>query len=79
MIRSKEISDSGKFSKPSQLATKTLFISSLYFYCQVGVIDNNGTIDGLKDSSQPKVNSEFCFHYLLLNLIYDPKLFNLSF
>lgn len=28
------------------------------FAREVGVIDNNGTIDGLKDSSQPKVNTE---------------------
>ena len=39
------------------------FVSS--FACQVGVIDNNGVIDGLKDPSQPKVNSEFCFEFIV--------------
>lgn len=27
---------------------------------EAGVIDNNGAVDGLKDPSQPKVNSESC-------------------
>ena len=34
------------------------------------MIDNNGTIDGLKDASHSRVNSEFCFACLLLDLIY---------
>ena len=49
--------------------TKAFLVLFLYFDQQVGVIDNNGTIDGLKDTSLPtKVNSKiriaFTFVYL---------------
>ena len=57
-------------------------IKFFVFDWQAGVIDNNGTIDGLKDASHSRVNSEFCFWIwytqILISFPWDVSNLNLS-